>query len=202
MQSMDGRDMDEAVKKLLTRHSVGPKHLRSPAPTDEEIWIAALAALRGPDHQKLVPFRFAIIPEDKRPLLGNLFADFALRDGKSEAEIAVERERAMLAPTLLAFIARIDATQPRVPAHEQWLAAGGALSNFLMALHAMGYGAKMLSGRKASDAAISEAFCESGETLVGWIAAGTSTKEPHPRHNDNPDTILGRWSPRKPITEK
>lgn len=127
MRGMDEREIDEAVKRLLTRHSVGPKHLRSPAPTEEEIWIAALAALRGPDHQKLVPFRFAIIPDDTRVLLGDLFADFARRDGKSEAEITIERDRAMLAPMLLAFIARIDAGHPRVPVHEQWLAAGGAL---------------------------------------------------------------------------
>jgi len=108
----------DAIKQLLTRHSVGPRHLVRPAP----------------DH-------------------------------------------------------------PRVPPHEQWLAAGGALSNFLTALHIMGFGAKMLSGRKAADPFICDAFCEPGETLVGWIAVGTASKAPHPRHNDSPDTILRRWQP-------
>ena len=183
----------DAIKQLLTRHSVGPKHLILPAPTEEQVWLAIGSALRAPDHQKLIPFRFVLIPDDARPLLGELFADFARRDGKPDEEIAVERDRAMRGPLLLAFVARIETDHPRIPPHEQWLAAGGALSNFLTALHVMGFGAKVLSGRKAADPVICSAFCEPGETLVGWIAAGTASKTPHPRHNDNPDAILRRW---------
>ena len=94
---------------------------------------------------------------------------------------------------------RIENGHPRVPPHEQWLAAGGALANFLTALHMMGYGAKVLSGRKAADSAICNAFCGPGETLVGWIAAGIASQAPHPRHNDTPDAILRRWQlPRAP----
>jgi nitroreductase len=185
----------DAVKQLLTRHSVGPKHLVPPAPTEEQVWLAVWSALRAPDHQKLLPFRFVLIPDKMRPLLGELFADFARRSSKSEEEIVVERERAMLGPLLLAFVARIEYDHPKVPPHEQWLAAGGALSNFLTALHVMGFGAKMLSGRKATDPIIHDAFCEPGETLVGWIAVGTASKAPHPRHNDSPDAILRRWQP-------
>ena len=185
----------DALKQLLTRHSVGPKHLVSPAPTEEQVWLAACAALRAPDHQKLVPFRFVLIPDDARPLLGELFADFARRSGKSDEEIVVERNRAMLGPMLVALVVRIENDHPRVPPHEQWLAAGGALSNFLTALHLMGYGAKVLSGRKAADPVICGAFCGPGETLVGWIAAGTASRAPHPRQNDNPDAILRRWQP-------
>jgi nitroreductase len=183
------------MKQLLTRHSVGPKHLVPPAPTEEQVCLAVAAALRAPDHQKLVPFRFVLIPDEMRPLLGELFADFARRSGKSDEEIVVERNRAMLGPLLVAFVARIEQNHPRVLPHEQWLAAGGALSNFLAALHLMGFGAKMLSGRKAADPVISDAFCGPGETLVGWIAAGTASKTPHPRENDNPDAILRRWQP-------
>lgn len=187
----------DAMKQLLTRHSVGPKHLLPPAPTEEQIWLAVLSALRAPDHQKLLPFRFVLIPDDVRPLLGELFADFARRSGKQDEGIAVERDRAMRGPLLLAFVACIENDHSRVPPHEQWLAAGGALSNFLTALHMMGFGSKMLSGRKAADPVIRDAFCEPGETLVGWIATGTASKTPHARHNDNPDAILRRWQPPK-----
>jgi nitroreductase len=189
-------EMSEALERLLTRHSVGPKHLVPPAPGRDQLWLAALAALRAPDHQKLVPFRFAVIPGEARPRLADLFADFARREGKTPADIQLERDRAMLAPALVACIARLDPEHPRVPSHEQWIAVGGAISNFLLALHAMGYGAKMLSGRKAKDSTIAQGFCGSGETLVGWIAAGTPAKMVHPRHNDNPDAVLGAWGPR------
>ena len=113
----------DAMKQLLTRHSVGPKHLAAPAPTEEQIRLAVGAALRAPDHKKLLPFRFVLIPDEVRPLLGELFADFARRSGKSGEEIIVERNRAMLAPLLLGFIARIENEHERVPPHEQWLAA-------------------------------------------------------------------------------
>lgn len=189
----DVNDMGAALKLLLTRHSVGPRHLQSPGPTDEQVWLAALAALRAPDHEKLIPFRFVVIPQEARHVLAELFADFARREGKSDEEVRIERDRAMRAPTLLAFVVRIDHDRIKVPPHEQWLAAGGALSNFMTALHMMGYGAKMLSGRKVQDEAIAASFCASGETLVGWIAAGTCSQQPHPRHNDNPDAVLRRW---------
>ena len=185
----------EALELLLTRHSVGPKHLALPAPTEEQMWLALCAALRAPDHGKLIPYRFVLIPDEARPVLGELFADFARRCGKSGQEISVEHERAMRGPLLLAFVARIENDHPRVSPHEQWLAAGGALANFLTALHLMGFAAKVLSGRKAADPAIQAAFCEPGETLVGWIAAGTASQTPHPRENDNPDAILRRWQP-------
>ena len=185
----------DALELLLIRHSVGPKHLVAPAPTEEQVWVALCAALRAPDHEKLVPYRFVLIPDAARPVLGDLFADFARRCGKSDEEILVERKRAMRGPLLLAFITRIDNDHQRVTPHEQWLAAGGALANFMTALHLMGYAAKVLSGRKATDPAIQAAFCKPGETLVGWIAAGTASKTPHPRENDNPDAILRHWQP-------
>jgi len=189
-------EMNEALERLLTRHSVGPKHLVAPGPGHDQLWLAALAALRGPDHQKLIPFRFAVIPAEARSALADLFADFARREGKAAADIQIERDRAMLAPALIACIARVDPDHPRVPPHEQWIAVGGAISNFLQALHAIGYGAKIVSGRKAKDRLIAESFCAPGETLIGWIAAGTPAKMVHPRHNDNPEAVLGSWSPR------
>ena len=49
----------------------------------------------------------------------------------------------------------------------------GAITNVLNALHLLGYAGKMLSGGKVRDQQIVNAFCQPGETLVGWIVAGT-----------------------------
>lgn len=181
-----------ALNELLTRYSVGPKHLTEPGPSVEQILLAAAAALRAPDRHNLQPFRFILIGDGRRAELGELFADCARRLGKPPAEIEIERQRAQLGPVLVAFATHLE-DDSRVLAHEQWIAAGGALSNFLTALHMMGFGAKVLSGRKAQDPAIVRALCEPGETLVGWIAAGTPTKTPHARETDNPSSILRRW---------
>ena len=81
-----------------------------------------------------------------------------------------------------------------VPAHEQWMCAGGALTNFLTALHVMGYGAKVVSGGKAADPAISAALCEPGEKLVGWIVIGTPTGPSRARGHDDPALIVRDWN--------
>ena len=193
--NIDVRGASNALNQLLNRYSVGPKYLVDPAPTVDQILIAASAALRAPDRHNLQPFRFILIPDAQRQKLAALFADCAHRNGKSADEIAIERERALLGPALLAFVTHIEPEEQRVVAREQWIAAGGALANFLTALHMMGFGAKVLSGNKAADPVICKAFCEEGETLVGWIAAGTATKAPHPRESDNPSSILRNWAP-------
>ena len=96
----------------------------------------------------------------------------------------MDEERALRPPVTVAVVARLDLGHPQVPAHEQWACIGGALTNFLNAAQALGFGGKMLSGAKARDPGLIAAFCEPGETLLGWIAMGTpvpSDKPPKPR---------------------
>lgn len=186
-------DAQAVLEHLLRRHSIGPRQLAAPGPAPAELRLAARAALRAPDHKRLSPVRLIEIPDARRAELAALFEDFARRSGRSEAEVKEEAERAWNGPALVALAARID-TEAGVPAHEQWIAVGGALANFMNALHLMGYGAKMLSGRKAADPAITSALCEPGETLVGWIAIGTPTAAAKARGDDDPDRILRRWA--------
>ncbi len=183
----------EVLQFLLGRHSVGPKHLAEPGPDAGQLLAAARAALRAPDHRHMTPFRFAVVPSQRRAELARLFEDAARRHGHPDADIAAEGRRAWNGPVLVAMIARITPGQPEVPEHEQWISAGGALMNFLNALHLMGYGAKMLSGRKAGEPAIVEAFCGPGETLVGWIVTGTPTAAARARHDDDPAQVIGEW---------
>ena len=172
----------DALATLLGRHSQGIKHLADPAPTDAQIDLMAAAALRAPDHASLVPFRFKVVRGEARDALAQLFERAARLAGKDDAGATLDAQRAARAPVTVAVLARIDLGHPLVPAHEQWMAVGGALANFLNAAHALGYAGKMLSGAKVRDATIQAAFCEAGETLVGWVALGTATRDPQPRH--------------------
>ena len=182
-----------ALHLLLDRHSTGPKHLVEPGPGDDELLLMAGVALRAPDHDKLVPFRFVVARGAALERLAALFEDYGRRRGKDAQELADERRRAMQAPVVIAVVARIDATHPDVPVSEQWICVGGALTNALNALHLMGYGAKMLSGARASDPVIQTAYCGPGETLVGWISTGTATAPAKPRGRNDPATILSAW---------
>ena len=170
--------MNAALQALLSRQSVGIKHLQEPGPSDEELQRMVEAALRAPDHAGLVPFRFAVVRGAARDELARLFMQSAIDAGKSDAGVQIDGERARRAPVTLAVVARIDSGHPIVPAHEQWACIGGALTNLLNAAHAMGFGGKMLSGAKVRDPLLQQAFCDAGESLLGWIAIGTPANSP------------------------
>lgn len=166
----------DALRLLVERHSQGVKHLSDPAPDDTALAQMAEAALHAPDHAELAPFRFRVVRGAAREALADLFERIAREAGRDPTSVAIERERALRAPVTVAVIARIDLGHPVVPQHEQWMAVGGALANYLNAAHALGYAGKMLSGGKVRHPAVVAAFCEPGETLVGWIALGTPTR--------------------------
>lgn len=185
---------------LLSRRSLGVKHLVEPGPDDAALRAMAAVALRAPDHAELVPFRFRVVRGAARERLAALFERAARDAGKDEAAAQLDGERARRAPVTLAVLARIDLGHPLVPAHEQWIALGGALANFLDAAHALGYAGKMLSGAKVRQPALQAAFCGAGETLVGWVALGTAAAAAPPakplaarRPKAEPADILRPW---------
>lgn len=183
-----------SLDALLTRYSVGPKHLTEPGPSEAQLTWMAEAALRAPDHAELVPYRFKVVRGAAKEGMAALFADAARAAGKGEDGAMLDAERALKPPVTVAVVARIDLGHPLVPAHEQWAAVGGAIANFLTAAHALGFGGKMLSGAKVRDAAIAAAFCDPGETLLGWIALGTpARKAAGPSRKGDPSSVLVDW---------
>jgi len=184
---------DQALNALLSRHSLGGKHLVEPGPGPDELARMAQVALRAPDHDSLTPFRLAVVRGDAREQLAEVFAQAARDAGKDETDVALDAERARRAPVTVAVIARIDMGHPMVPAHEQWMAVGGALANFLNAAHLMGYAGKMLSGRKARDPRVIASFCGPGETLVGWVSLGTAARAPSARGREGAEGVLTDW---------
>lgn len=188
------RDWRQQLSGLLSRHSTGPRWLEEPAPTQDELRQAIACALRAPDHGQLVPWRAVLVTTAQRDALGEHFAEFARAVGKSEEEIETERARAHKGPVLVAWIAKVIPGIPEVPAHEQWITIGGALTNFLNALHLMGYGAKTLSGRKCQHAAVRDAFCQPDESLVAFVCAGTPTKLGSARVSDDVGAAFSVWN--------
>jgi nitroreductase len=182
------------VDAMLSRCSVGTKYLTHPAPSDEDVRLMVQAALRAPDHGGLVPFRCVAIRDAAKERLADLFEQAARAAGKPADEATRDRLRATEPPMLLAIVARIDAGHPLAPAHEQWVAVGGALTNLLNAAHALGYGAKMLSGAKVRAPAVVAALCEPTETLLGWVVLGTPTQAGKPKFGKPPlEQVLRQW---------
>lgn len=183
-----------ALALLLSRHSLGGKHLGEPGPDDPALRRMVQAALHAPDHAELAPFRFKVVRGAARERMAALFEQAALAAGKDAAAARIDAERALRAPVTVAVVACIDMGHPIVPAHEQWAAVGGAITNFLNAAHALGFAGKMLSGNKVRHAALQAAFCTQGETLLGWISLGTPARPPSAGHaKAGVDDVLSDW---------
>ena len=76
-----------ALRLLLTRYSVSARHLREPGPSDDELWAMAMAALRAPDHNKRMPYRFVVARGEGLERLAALFEDYGRRRGKEGADL-------------------------------------------------------------------------------------------------------------------
>ena len=182
---------------MLTRRSVSPKRLCGPGPSADELALIVDAAMSAPDHGGLLPWRLIEFAPDRRSALARLFEDEKRRrDPVATADdLARAREHATHAPVVLAFVTR-PARNVLVPMHEQWLSAGAALGQLLLAAHALGYGAIMLSGERCQDEPLRAALgLASHETLAGFVSIGTIAKAPPPAKRAARDRVLSRWAP-------
>jgi nitroreductase len=190
-----GDAVGDALEMLALRFSVGPKQMAAPGPSAAQWAQAADLAQRAPDHGALRPFRFVVVGDAQRPALAELFARGAAARGLPAEDIERARRRAFNGPGLAALVVHPREGVADVPPHEQWLAAGAALMNFLNALHLMGFGAKALSGSSVSDPAVSAAFCGEGELLACWVIAGSPTRAVHARDASGAPPLMSDWQP-------
>ena len=67
----------DAIDLLLTRESA--LKLESPGPSEADLEVMFQSALRAPDHGRLRPWQFVVVPEDKRAAFGDLLAESMAR---------------------------------------------------------------------------------------------------------------------------
>jgi nitroreductase len=182
------------IETLLSRASV--KLLGEPGPGDAELQTIFKAAMRAPDHGKLRPWRFFVIRGESRQRLSELFAEGVRRrePGANAAQIEKEREKPLRAPVTIAVVARTVAGH-KVPQIEQVLSAGAAAMNMLNAIHALGYGAKWVTGANCYDAEFKREFgLEPADQLIGFIHVGTPQEKPGPAERPDPAAFVVEWA--------
>ncbi|HAT88075.1 MAG TPA: nitroreductase, partial [Rhizobiales bacterium] len=114
---IDVHDFGEAMFSAITsRHSVSPKALQAPGPSDEQLQRLIEVAACAPDHGLLRPWRFILFPEDKRPVLADLFEEALLErhSQATEEDRLRAREKAARAPLLLGVVVHIDKEDEKV----------------------------------------------------------------------------------------
>jgi nitroreductase len=167
--------MSSALEFLKTRTSPAVRDLVAPAPTQAQLEDMLTIAARVPDHGKMVPWRFIVLPKETRSsLVDQLVANFrAGNPSASDGEADKQRARFGDSPLIVTVVSRI-APNPKVPDVEQLLSAGAACMNLLNAAHALGFGANWLTGWAAFDKSSKELFgLAENEQIIGFIHIGT-----------------------------
>jgi len=163
----------DAVELLLTRESA--LKLDAPGPSEADLEVMFQSALRAPDHGRLRPWQFIVVPEDKREAFGEVLAASMARrmpDAPAE-ELARERGKAMRAPVIVVAAAKLVKGH-KIRESEQMLSAGAAVENIMLAANARGFGAMWKTGAPAYDAAVKQALGIAPDSeIVGFLYIGT-----------------------------
>jgi nitroreductase len=191
------QSLTQELKSLLSRRSVSPRRLAAPGPNRSEIDLMLQVALRGPDHAGLRPWYVIEFSDEQREALADIFEQEKLR--RDPLAVTEDRQRArdhaMRPPTLLAFVVS-PLAHSRVPAREQWLAAGAALGNLLNAAHVLGYGAMVLSGERCFDSVLSDQIgVAKHEFLAGFVSVGRIREVPPAAVPLPVNTVRRDWTP-------
>jgi nitroreductase len=139
--------IEEVGNALAARRHVGLRRLQAPGPDDAALARMMDAAAQAPDHGCLLPWRFVLIPPERRADLGAAFEEALLRrvpDADADARAAA-RAKAQHAPCLLVAIL-VDAPGTAVPVEEKLVSLGCALQNVLVAAQALGFASGLASG--------------------------------------------------------
>lgn len=183
-------ELCEAAQALIhSRQNISPKRLAAPGPDPAQLEQLLSAAAAAPDHGQLHPWRFVIIPQDKRALLAEVFAQALIgRDPDATPEqLASAREKAHRAPLLMLAVARLGPAEPDIPLLERMVSFGCALQNMLLSAHAMGFGAGLTSGQAMTSAPMQKLFALcAGEQPVCFINIGTVSRRKPPQARPGP----------------
>ncbi|MGA9335082.1 MAG: nitroreductase [Rudaea sp.] len=183
---------------LNSRQSTPARQLGEPGPDANQLQRLLEAAIRVPDHGKLVPWRLLTIAGDARIMLGERLAQIHERNEPdiSPAALTKDRERYSFAPLIVAVVARVEPDHPKVPEQEQILSAGCVAHNLLLGAHAMGFGAQWLTGWAAYDADAAALFGLSAqERIVAFVHIGTPRESAPERSRPSPEEVVGKWRP-------
>lgn len=189
--------MSEPLSLLMQRHSTPSRQLGEPAPDKDQLKALLKAAIRVPDHGKLVPFRLIKLKGKSKLRFGELLTDIAARNDPdmSEAKLEKERHRYTFAPLVLVLVACTD-MHSKVPAIEQQLTAGCVAQNILLGAFELGIGAQWLTGWAAYDAEVAALLkLQENEQVIAFIHMGTAQIDVPDRDRPALKSLLSTWKP-------
>ena len=192
---MSFNDLSSVGAYLATRRSGKPRDLAGPGPSLDQLTDMVRIAARTPDHGKLAPWRFVIVPDDKREALAALLTKSYLAEKPDAGRLEIEAmvQFAHQAPALVVVLSS-PKLQSKIPLWEQELSAGAAIMNLLHATHAMGFAGGWLTAWPSYNDDVRDAFGNADERIAGFVFIGTPTRPLDERPRPELDDVLSIWS--------
>jgi len=181
---------------LNTRRSTPSRQLGAPGPDATQLDQLLHAAIRVPDHGKLVPFRLVALQGDARTRFGQAIADIHARVDPDVSPSKLDKDRLRYgdAPLILVVVARIDEQHSKVPAQEQLLSAGCVAYNLLLGAQALGFGAQWLTGWAAYDREVAALLgLAANERVIAFVHVGTAKEEAPERTRPALADVFSNW---------
>lgn len=198
MDLPSGHELSEFANVLIhSRQNVSPRRLAEPGPSPQQLQDILATAAAAPDHGQLMPWRFVVVPKNRRGRLAEVFG-LALLDrdpNATPAQIDNAREKAYRAPFLMLAIARLavrdaqagsapgrgaqhpESTETEVSDAERLVSFGCAIQNVVLSAHAAGFGTGLTSGQALASPRLRALFALSeNEQAVCCINIGTVTR--------------------------
>jgi nitroreductase len=169
---------------VAARRHVSLRRLVTPGPGAAQLQRIVGTAAHAPDHGLLLPWRFILIPQERRDALGEVFAEALLqRDPAAAPEaLAAARAKAFHAPCLLVAVARDNPDATTIPKNEKLVSLGCAIQNVLVGAQALGFASGLASGAAMDSAGMRRLLrLEAHEQAVCFIGIGTAASSKSPR---------------------
>lgn len=191
---MDFNDTMTPLSLLATRRSGKARDLVAPGPDAAQLRTMLEIAARTPDHGKLAPWRFVVVPQEARDsFAAALVAAYrAEKPSAGRLEIEAIEQFARQSPTLVVVL-HSPRVESHIPLWEQELSAGAATMNLLHAAHAMGFAGNWLTGWAAFNDAVRDLFGAAPERIAGFVYIGTQSKPLEERPRPDLYAIVSNW---------
>jgi len=188
-------DTSTPLSLLKTRRSGKPRDLIGPGPTSDQLVEMVEIAARTPDHGKLFPWRFVIVPPEERAMLAVKLQQILAKEkadcGPRDLEAA--EQFAMQAPALVVVLSA-PVIPHKIPLWEQELSAGAVCMNLLHAVHAMGFAGGWITGWASYSDAVRDLFGDAPEKIAGFMFIGTPVHPLEERPRPLLSDIVHFWS--------
>ncbi len=187
-------DLSTPAAYLASRRSGRAREMVGPGPDAAEVEALIALAARTPDHGKLAPWRFVVVPSEYRTDFAALLHRALEADPDARAAHAQKADEFAHSGEALVVLLSAPITGHKIPVWEQELSVGAVAMNLLHAAHVHGWVGSWLTGWAAYDPLVRAAFCAGpDERIAGFFFFGSPARPLEERPRPKMETIVRHW---------